>query len=201
MYVVLTKDRFPVGAYNKLKARKIGPVEVVKRINDNAYKLKLPEDIYTSDVFNIKHLVPYYGDEQSSTEEITNSRANSSQPGEDDVAQDKGKSRPQLKVGDDIGRMEGTSELSRPQLNLSRPRLNMSRPRLNRSSGRGLRPNGSEGKGFRPNKTTMSRPRLIKQQRQVPVIRSFESETGYDVDESFGVDSLEGKCRREAMSR
>ena len=33
VYAVLTKDRFPVGAYNKLKARKIGPVEVVKRIN------------------------------------------------------------------------------------------------------------------------------------------------------------------------
>src|SRR5574338_705849 len=86
VYAVLTKDRFPVGAYNKLKARKIGPVEVVKRINENAYKLKPPEDIYTSDVFNVKHLVPYHRDEFVVEEESANSRTNFSQPGEDDAA-------------------------------------------------------------------------------------------------------------------
>ena len=88
VYAVLTKDRFPVGTYNKLKARKIGPVEIVKRINDNAYKLKLPEDVYTSDVFNVKHLVPYHEAEQFSEGEILNSRTNFSQPGEEDVGQD-----------------------------------------------------------------------------------------------------------------
>ena len=81
VYAVLTKDRFPIGAYNKLKARKIGPVEVVKRINENAYKLKLPDDVYRSDVFNVKHLVPYHGDEFVMEEESTNSRSNFSQPG------------------------------------------------------------------------------------------------------------------------
>jgi hypothetical protein len=30
VWVVLTKDRFPIGEYNKLAARKIGPVEIVK---------------------------------------------------------------------------------------------------------------------------------------------------------------------------
>jgi len=85
VYAVLTKDHFPVGTYNKLKARKIGPVEILKRINDNAYQLKLPEDVYTADVFNVKHLIPFYGDEQSSEEKLLNSRTNFSQPGEDDA--------------------------------------------------------------------------------------------------------------------
>jgi hypothetical protein len=82
---VLTKDRFPVGEYNKLAARKIGPIEVVKKINPNAYQLKLSSHIKTSDVFNIKHLVPFI---KESSEEDTNSRANSLQPGEDDANRD-----------------------------------------------------------------------------------------------------------------
>jgi hypothetical protein len=77
VWVVLTKDRFPLGKYNKLAARKIGPIEIVKKINANAYQLKLPSHIKTSDVFNIKHLVPFIDD---SSEEDANSRANSLQP-------------------------------------------------------------------------------------------------------------------------
>ena len=55
-------------------AHKIGPVEIVKKINPNAYQLKLPSHIKTLDVFNVKHLVPFIED---SSEEDTNSRANS----------------------------------------------------------------------------------------------------------------------------
>lgn len=35
VWVVLTKDRLPAGEYNKLKSRKIGPVEILERINPN----------------------------------------------------------------------------------------------------------------------------------------------------------------------
>lgn len=59
VWAVLTKDRMPSRAYNKLKAKKIGPLEVLERINDNAYRLSLPTDITTSDVFNVKYLSPY----------------------------------------------------------------------------------------------------------------------------------------------
>jgi hypothetical protein len=81
---ILTKDKFPVGEYNKLEARKVGSVEIIAKINPNAYRLKLPSHIKTSDVFNVKHLVPFIED---SSEEDANSRTNSLQPGEDDVDQ------------------------------------------------------------------------------------------------------------------
>ncbi|KAB5533745.1 hypothetical protein DKX38_016831 [Salix brachista] len=55
VWVVLTKDRFPAGEYNKLSARKIGPVEIIEKINSNAYRLKLPSHIRTADTTS--HLV------------------------------------------------------------------------------------------------------------------------------------------------
>ncbi|GJZ42323.1 putative nucleotidyltransferase, ribonuclease H [Tanacetum coccineum] len=80
VWAVLTKDRFPVGEYNKLSAKKIGPLEIVEKINSNAYRLKLPSHIRCSDVFNVKHLIPYHGD--SSDDDLAmNSRTNFVYPG------------------------------------------------------------------------------------------------------------------------
>jgi hypothetical protein len=84
VWAILTKDRFPVGEYNKLAAYKVGPVEIITKISPNAYRFKLPSHIKMSDVFNVKHLVPFIED---SSEEDTNSRTNSLQLGEDDVDQ------------------------------------------------------------------------------------------------------------------
>ncbi|GKA63332.1 putative nucleotidyltransferase, ribonuclease H [Tanacetum coccineum] len=51
-----SKDRFSCSAeYNKLAAKKIGPVEIVEKINPNAYRLRLPSHVRTHDVFNVKH--------------------------------------------------------------------------------------------------------------------------------------------------
>ncbi|GKB47293.1 putative reverse transcriptase domain-containing protein [Tanacetum coccineum] len=75
--------RFPVGEYNKLSAKKIGPLEIVEKINSNAYRLKLPSHIRCSDVFNVKHLIPYHGD--SSDDDLAmNSRTNFVYPGGND---------------------------------------------------------------------------------------------------------------------
>lgn len=52
VWVVLNRDRMPAHAYDKLKAKKIGPVEVLERINDDAYQLRLLSDITTSDIRN-----------------------------------------------------------------------------------------------------------------------------------------------------
>lgn len=77
VWVVMTKDRFPSHAYNKLKSSKIGPVEVVARINNNAYRVRLPPHLNTSDVFNVKHLYPFHGDNDA-----VDSWSNPSPPGE-----------------------------------------------------------------------------------------------------------------------
>ncbi|GKA98624.1 putative reverse transcriptase domain-containing protein [Tanacetum coccineum] len=75
VWAVLTKDHFSVGEYSKLSAKKIGPLEIVKKINSNAYRLKLPSHIRYSDVFNVKHLLPYHGD-SSDDDLVVNSRVN-----------------------------------------------------------------------------------------------------------------------------
>ncbi|KAE8696147.1 putative CCCH-type zinc finger family protein [Hibiscus syriacus] len=82
VWAVLTRDRFPVGEYNKLKDRKIGPCEVVQKINDNAYRLRLPSHLKTSDVFNVKHLSHCFVDPDDTT---LNSRTSSFQPGATDA--------------------------------------------------------------------------------------------------------------------
>ncbi|VFR02491.1 unnamed protein product [Cuscuta campestris] len=74
VWAVLTKDRFPVSEYDKLKDQKIGPCEIVQKINDNAYRLRLPSHLKTSDVFNVKHLTPCFLD---SKEDDVNSRTSS----------------------------------------------------------------------------------------------------------------------------
>ncbi|XP_048425421.1 uncharacterized protein LOC125470439 [Pyrus x bretschneideri] len=70
--------------YNKLAARKISPVEIVEKMNPNAYRLKLPSHLCIVDVFNIKHLIPFHS-ASSVVKECLNSRANSSQPWKNDA--------------------------------------------------------------------------------------------------------------------
>jgi hypothetical protein len=69
VWAVLTRDRFPIDEYNKLKERKI---------NDNAYRLRLPSHLKTSYVFNVKHLTPCFTD---SDDIAVNSRTSSFQLG------------------------------------------------------------------------------------------------------------------------
>ncbi|XP_010412456.1 PREDICTED: uncharacterized protein LOC104698758 [Camelina sativa] len=62
VWVVLIRDRMPALEYNQLRSRNIGPVEVLERINDNAYRLLLPSHMKTSNVFNVKFLSKFRGD-------------------------------------------------------------------------------------------------------------------------------------------
>ncbi|GKC98435.1 putative nucleotidyltransferase, ribonuclease H [Tanacetum coccineum] len=75
VWAVLTKYRFPVEEYNKLSAKKIGPLEIMEKINSNTYRQKLLSHIRCSDVFNVKHLIPYH-DDSSDDDFAMNSRTN-----------------------------------------------------------------------------------------------------------------------------
>lgn len=58
VWAVRTKDRFAPREYNKLKAHKLGLLEVLDKINANACRLQLPPHVRCSDVFNVKQLFP-----------------------------------------------------------------------------------------------------------------------------------------------
>ncbi|XP_076902253.1 uncharacterized protein LOC143556935 [Bidens hawaiensis] len=88
VWAFLTKDHFSVGEYNKLSGKKIGPMEIVQKINLNACRLKLPSHIRFSDVFNVKHLLSFHGDsfdDDVTDDEVTaDSRSNFVYPGGND---------------------------------------------------------------------------------------------------------------------
>ncbi|KAL2527315.1 CCHC-type domain-containing protein [Abeliophyllum distichum] len=73
---VLTKERFPAHEYNKLKARRIGPVRILEKINANAYCLELPTGMKTTNIFNVKHLAPFLGDNPPTPTVVPDSRSN-----------------------------------------------------------------------------------------------------------------------------
>jgi hypothetical protein len=53
----------PSSEKSKLMPRADGPFKVLKKINENAYKLDLPTDFGLSPTFNIADLKPYLGEE------------------------------------------------------------------------------------------------------------------------------------------
>ncbi|GKF09952.1 hypothetical protein Tco_0044176 [Tanacetum coccineum] len=58
------KERFPAGRFGKLQPRADGPFRVLKRINDNAYKIELPGEYNVSVTFNVADLSMYVIDEE-----------------------------------------------------------------------------------------------------------------------------------------
>ncbi|PWA59494.1 ribonuclease H-like domain-containing protein [Artemisia annua] len=72
----------------KLDAKKVGPVEIVEKVNPNDYRLRLPNHIHIADIFNVKHLVPFAGDSSSEDDDVVpDSRSNLLYPGGNDAVQ------------------------------------------------------------------------------------------------------------------
>ncbi|CAM9000104.1 unnamed protein product [Rhodiola kirilowii] len=64
VWVHLRKDCFLEKLKSKLMPRGDGPFKVHSRINENAYKIDLPEDYAVSPTFNVGDLSPYMGQEE-----------------------------------------------------------------------------------------------------------------------------------------
>jgi hypothetical protein len=63
VWVHFRNDRFPERRKSKLLPRGDGPYKVLAKINDNAYKIDLPIDVFgVSNTFNVADLIPYDGD-------------------------------------------------------------------------------------------------------------------------------------------
>ncbi|GJU89629.1 RNA-directed DNA polymerase [Tanacetum coccineum] len=61
-WIHLHKERFPARHFGKLKPRGDGPFRVLKKINDNAYKIELLGHYNFYATFNVVDLSPYKGD-------------------------------------------------------------------------------------------------------------------------------------------
>ncbi|XP_020688293.1 uncharacterized protein LOC110103791 [Dendrobium catenatum] len=78
----LRRERFPVGQYSKLARRKIGPLPILTKINDNAYTVALPADCNTSPTFNVSDIWPYFPPDDGVLQ-FSSSESSSSDTGED----------------------------------------------------------------------------------------------------------------------
>ncbi|GAV91468.1 hypothetical protein CFOL_v3_34863 [Cephalotus follicularis] len=78
----LRKERFPSKRKSKLSPRTDGPFQVLERVGDNAYKIKLPGDYGVSGTFNIGDLSPFVEDEY-----ISDLRSNPNPPEENDLGE------------------------------------------------------------------------------------------------------------------
>jgi len=81
VWLHLRKNRFPTKRKSKLSPRGDGPFQILKRINNNAYKLDLPAEYGVHDTFNVIDLTPFGSNED---EEALDLRTNPLQEGGDD---------------------------------------------------------------------------------------------------------------------
>ena len=58
-FCVLGRSTLSLGKYKKLSPRYCGPYKVIKKIREEAYKLKLPTHLKVHDVFHVNLLKPY----------------------------------------------------------------------------------------------------------------------------------------------
>jgi len=82
VWLHLRKDRFPTKRKSKLRPRGDGPFQILKKVNNNAYKLDLPTEYGVHDTFNVIDLSPFVGTNEE--DDILDLRTNPFQGGGDD---------------------------------------------------------------------------------------------------------------------
>ena len=61
VWIHISNDRFPSKRKSKLMPRANGPFWIIEKVNDNAYKVDLPDDYNVSITFNVKRLDSIFG--------------------------------------------------------------------------------------------------------------------------------------------
>ncbi|GKB68652.1 RNA-directed DNA polymerase, partial [Tanacetum coccineum] len=84
VWIHLHKERFPRGRFGKLQPRGDEPFKVIKRINDNAYKIELPKHYNVSATFNVGDLTRYVPPDDDDVD-VVDSRSSPFLDGEDDA--------------------------------------------------------------------------------------------------------------------
>jgi hypothetical protein len=60
----LWKERFLRGTYNKIKMKKIGPCNILRKFEANAYEIELSNGVGISPIFNMADFYPYRADKE-----------------------------------------------------------------------------------------------------------------------------------------
>ena len=108
----LRKDRFPKQRKSKLSPCGDRPFQILKKINNNAYQLDLPEDYGVHTTFNVIDLIPFVGSNDDEVDE-SDLRTNPLQEGGDDGGGLRGKVQSLESCSDTLKRRKSQRHMCR----------------------------------------------------------------------------------------